>query len=485
MDDDFEIEVTDLRTGQVLKSAHDLPAPAALPPVPALPRDAGTGDFELEVQVSDLPTAPTPGEMPTTAHGILPPRQRPTRRQLIGASASAALVVVVLIGLLGGVVGKGGFTFGLFPTPMPTATLAEGADTFYMVNAVPWGQLRADGKLVSVTYIQGNPTFFTLAIGRHAIEYVAPPFSAVRCTVSVPAVQSDTCPLYSGSSSDSSQGVQISGQNQSIQPNNRGIDFGDTLTRLPPNQYQALANAVTASIAAPLGTTTVPAGDRYQGANGQVLVAAQPLQAQVFYTLNPESSPGMFGQSCTGLCDIPFGNGQPLPSGWSILANITAVWRYTESSGTTVQLPAMPVQQGLPTFQPGPPGMAMFVSVNWTGTWQISSSMTVGGDAGCFDAFEFVTAAPSFGNWVSVSSGSFNQSERAAPNPADGCLMVFQASDGQGNLTGKPLWFLYRFGFVYTANAAAHQVIPELPVASGREATLARQLAALLTQQNG
>lgn len=480
MDDDFEIEVSDLRTGKVLKTARDMPEPAIAPammpgnaPATTSVAASGAGDSDFELEVSDL-FAPGRPAAPNAPLAPLPSRApRPSRRQLIGAGASGALVLIVLFGLLGGVVGKGGFTLGLFPTPVPTATLADGADTFYMVNAVPWGRLRADGKDLSVTFSVQSVTFFNLSLGRHTIQYDAPPFPSLRCSVSVPAASSDTCPLY----------TLPSDSNQPIRDTNRGIDFGDTLSRLSPNDYQALVTLVSRSLAAPVATATVPAGGRYQGANGKVLVAATPLKAQAFYTLNTDPNTGIFGESCAGLCDIPFENGSPTgDSGWNIVATITPIWRYTDSSGTTVQLPATPQLPNSNVIQSGQPGLSMstFFAVTWTGAWQVVAQQSFGGQDGCFNADGIVNELPSFGNW---RNGGYSSSEMPAPNPADGCLLTFQASDGQGNVTGKPLWYLYRFGLLLTANDEAHRVSPELPVAVGGEATLARQLAKLLAQQ--
>jgi hypothetical protein len=81
-----------------------------------------------------------------------------------------------------------------------------------------------------------------------------------------------------------------------------------------------------------------------------------------------------------------------------------------------------------------------------------------------------------FSNWAN----GYSSTDIAAPNPADGCLTVVQGTNGAGNTVGKPAWFLYRFGVIFAANPFAHQLVPDLPVARGREATLARQLAAEL-----
>ncbi|HLZ24503.1 MAG TPA: hypothetical protein VKQ30_20505 [Ktedonobacterales bacterium] len=463
MDDDFEIEVTDLRTGQVLKAAHDPQVPTLEPA-----RTEATPEHDLEVEISHLSATPVPAGSAAWHDGLLaPPDQRPSRRRLAGALATGVLVIAVLTGLLGSVASKGGLPFGLFPTPVPSATLAAGEDTFYMVNGVPWGSLRVDGKQIDVVYSQQDPTFVTLAIGHHTIEYDAPPFPTLRCMVSMPAAKADSCPLFS-----LSRGTL----NNGILDTNRGLDLGATLAHLPPDLLQALINTAEGSLAAPVGTATVPVGGRYQGANGKVAVATEPLQAQAFYSLNTNAAVGMSGTSCAILCDIPFESGGPGNGrGWIITGNVVPTWRYTDSSKTTVQLPAHPpMPDGVASSQQGEVDELKYFSVTWESAWRVTSlSSTIGADPGCFGAMNTVQALAT----SAITTSGFSSTEIIAPNLADGCLMAIRGIDGNNNQAGKSLWFLYRFGLLFAANPAAHQIFAKLPVPIGDEATLVRRLA--------
>lgn len=477
MDDDFEIEVTDLRTGQVLKTARDLPPPSvpsmSLAPS-ALPAPAGGGgdqDSELEITSLSTTTTPTaPGQGGALPDLVLPPPgRRRSRRHIIGAIVTSALVVVVLVGLLGGVVGKGGITLGLFPTPAPTATLAPGGDSFYMADGVPWGRLLADGKLVDVSYSSQQPSIFSLSTGHHTIEYDAAPFPRMRCTVSVPAAKADSCPLFTPD-----QGWAT---NNSILDATRGLDLGAKLSRLPPESLKALVAATEQSLGAPISTTTVPAGGRYQSANGNVVVTTEPLQAQMFYILSSAPSDNMFdGQNCITLCDVPFPNGGPGDgSSWEVLANILPVWRYTTSAGTTMQLPAMPQLPNASIVRSGEPGPALFLDVTWDNAWQVQPLLNKGTDQGCFGAMQVLYQSNILGG--GQNGNGYMSTQVLAPNPADGCLLVFAVGDSNGNITGKQLWFLYRFGLIFAANPTAHQVLRGLPVATGSEEMLVGQLA--------
>src|SRR5258707_1349735 len=174
MDDDFELEVTDLRTGRTLPAATD--SASASPPA--------AGAFHW-VGAPPLGTAWKPA-------GARPPSG--TRRLRAAVVVAAALLVTVL--LLGSVPDSRTSLGALLhlPTPTPTAPLAFGADQFSAVNGVPWGVLRSDGKQVALSQAQ-TAFVFSLPRGRHTLEYRAEPFPVLRCVVSVPQAASDTCPL--------------------------------------------------------------------------------------------------------------------------------------------------------------------------------------------------------------------------------------------------------------------------------------------------
>lgn len=440
MDDDFEVEITDLRTGQALGAG---PVPLVVSP----PREAGRAQ-----------PAPSGGG--------------PSRRQVVGAVVTVALVALVLTALLSGTLGSGGMPFGLFPTPVPTATLADGADTFYLTNGVPWGRLLADGKPINVTYTQQAPAFFRLPIGRHTLEYDAPPFPRLTCVASVPGAGADTCAIFTPPQSPDSSIYGAAA---------RGLNLEATLNRLPPDELNALITATARSLTAPVGATTVPAGSRYQGASGRLTVTNEPLRAQLFYLLNTDASAtgivGLDGQKCVSLCDFSWDGGSP-DSGasgfWGIGANIAPILRYTSASGASFDLPAIPALPDAPRTS------MIFLRVTWQGAWQVAPDLNgggpAGGDAGCSIAMRALGQNLAFDNGGNGDSAT----QALAANPANGCLLVFQIMDQSGQPAGKPLRFLYRFGLVLAANSAAHRLMPALPVAIGDEAALARQLATQL-----
>jgi len=229
MDEDFELEVTDLRTGRTLPAATDS-ASASSPAVPA-------------------EDAPQPGSLSRTWKPGVAPSPGGARRLRAAVVAAAALLVTVL--LLGSVPDSLAALAALLhlPTPAPTATLMPLAGQFTAVNGVPWGVLRADGKVVSL-YSAQTLFAFSLPRGRHTLEYHAEPFPVLRCVVSVPQAASDTCPLKTAADAD----VNI------LEGAGRYLDFRCTLRALSDQQQVALEALIQRALDAMQLTTVAPSG---------------------------------------------------------------------------------------------------------------------------------------------------------------------------------------------------------------------------------
>src|SRR5260370_5380918 len=170
MDDDSELEGTDLRRGRSLPhTMSDTSASRALP-------------------TEDEPLGAT--WKPTV-------RPSPGGARWLRAVVVAAAVLLVTVLLLGSVPDSRASLASLLhlPTPTPTAPLAFGADQFSAVNGVPWGVLRSDGKPVALS--QSQAVFvFSLPRGRHTLEYRAGPFPVLRSVVSVPVSPPHTSPPF-------------------------------------------------------------------------------------------------------------------------------------------------------------------------------------------------------------------------------------------------------------------------------------------------
>src|SRR5215470_3913817 len=256
---------------------------------------------EFELEVSDLRQAGPPSQpsealdAESTSHAAADRWEWPVGTPVRGdraaradprprAAAVGALLLVVACALLLSIPNAPATLGALLriPTPMPTATLAIGADTLILEHDVPWGLLTIDGH----TTVRGSATqpsmpqgrFFPtiqLARGRHTLHYAAPPFPPLSCTISVPAMSTDTCPLTGTHARDPVHAFAAA----------RVIDLGATVQRLPADQLAALTRVtgqlLRASSAATAPTTGggVLPGESYLRADGTRAVARVPLTA--------------------------------------------------------------------------------------------------------------------------------------------------------------------------------------------------------------
>src|SRR5262249_20351671 len=131
-------------------------------------------------------------------------------------------------------------------TPTAAGPLLAGAEAIYFVDGVPWGMLHVDGRVASIPTLDQGPPTLTLGRGRHSLDYHADPFRRVRCTISVPAADSDTCPLRRDSFGSSDLGADV-----------RVIDLGATLEALPDDQRFDLMKAVSSALANIRNSATV------------------------------------------------------------------------------------------------------------------------------------------------------------------------------------------------------------------------------------
>lgn len=396
------------------------------------------------------------------------PRRLSPRRRLLGAATAAAVVVVALLVVLSGVPGGGD---GLWQTLRPpTATLAPGEDTVVFVHMAPWGALTLDGRHVdaALSNTQGGGYIdITLARGEHQLGYVAPPFPALHCRVSVPRAATDTCPLADRVLAFQFQGVSA----------RRVLDLQATPSHLPPDQYQALAHRVQQALVFAPGD--VLPGDHYLQQDGTVIAAAVRLWATLVVSLNTDDSNhfDINGEPCITLCPGSFGFATPggRPSDWDIIANVRAEWQIVDADGHVVST--------APNAQSGP--MLMVVQARWDGAW----SVTPGGPLGVQQQAFSRLCEPAISQiFALVLQGQNNQgygiSTQTGREPADGCLLTAQQLLGTPNPPGTPVssgttaTFLYRYGALIAADDNAHRRVPQLPLPSANERSIIAGFAA-------
>ncbi len=386
-------------------------------------------------------------------------RSRPTRRSALGAIVAAVLVVV----LAGAIFATRGQRIGAKTTRPPTETpmLAPGGGTLVFVDATPWGVLTIDGRQITTLPDPWNPV--TLSRGPHQLTYVAPPFPALSCTVSVPASQNDTCPLTTLSgvftapaNPDAAPGTPL----PSYPNGTRFIDLGASPHHLSAYLLNALIAATQRALDAFTSSATVEPGDHYATAGGKVAVASAAFKVTLsFQLLSPQETPRNI--PCDPFC-VGAGGTPSLVAGWHLTIYPVMQWQYTPPGSARI------------TSRQGPSaGSNVDISVNWSGSaWKVAVSPQMPNSAALEDGLLLVPSSSS------EPGGSYGSVGAALGNPAavGSATLVFGGSIDQAHAG----IVLYHNGIVLAANAAAHQLFPTLAVASPRETALAAQLAQAL-----
>ena len=356
----------------------------------------------------------------------------------------------------------------LHGTPTPTATIGPGGNFAYYENGAPWGKLALDGRSIPIDV---TPTLHLLDRGRHTLTYLADPFPPLHCAISTPAAASDTCPLdttFANRFGRPTYGARV-------------VDLGSTIERLPAAQREALIALVRSQVAYTSPVTTVRPGEHYLGNNGGSTtreMATQPLTATIQIRLqdantHTNSGPGFPTlPECVVVCLPPLNNSmRPDPTAFpnllEVWAHIKMGYHYTTQDGSVV-LDYAPLRQTQQTTWQSDSLVAVYVE--WNGQWQITlppqDNTTLQCQYGRGDLF------PSAGVYPYTLTGT-----RPAPNPTDCCLFVVRQISGN-TVFGPPILFLDRFGVLLAVGDDAHQLLPDLPVASQRETDEANAIAA-------
>jgi hypothetical protein len=270
MDDDFELEVTDLDTGETIRHplAHNAPAE------PGRDEDNEDNDNDDDNGNDDSDeVTPDPSK-----------QGRPGRRNRLRAImvAGVVLLAVALVIATNPAANSALYTvFHFFPTPAPSPTPLPGGDIVYLERAAPWGSVTLDGKMSASANPGTTISWIRLARGRHTIAVTQPPFPAMRCTISMPARLSDTCPLFSPTDN---LGEQV-GAGPDFPGGARFIDLGARFSLLPRDAQDALVAAVKAELTQPSAPVTLSPGDHYLRDDGTLAVADTTLQATFIPTL--------------------------------------------------------------------------------------------------------------------------------------------------------------------------------------------------------
>jgi hypothetical protein len=455
MDDDFELEVTDLDTGETIRHplAHNAPAE------PGRDEDNEDNDNDDDNGNDDSDeVTPDPSK-----------QGRPGRRNRLRAImvAGVVLLAVALVIATNPAANSALYTVFHFPTPIPSPTPLPGGDIVYLERAAPWGSVTIDGKRSASANPGTTISWIRLARGRHTIAVTQPPFPAMRCTISMPARLSDTCPLFSPTDN---LGEQV-GAGPDFPGGARFIDLGARFSLLPRDAQDALVAAVKAELTQPSAPVTLSPGDHYLRDDGTLAVADTTLQASFIPTLLlPTPEVASDSSSCISFCDI---SGADLGGNatWNITVSMIGSWHIATSDGQVVTESA-PMYMSDPLYEGFSGSLQVTMNLLWTGRWQVSAQNGYGGEWSPTCQTATTMASVDLEHAQITILGMNTQDGRTAEQ---GCVVEITPSDP--NASG-PIYLLYRFGVLLAANDLAHRTFPSLPQASPAEHTATQRLLA-------
>ena len=416
-----------------------------------------------------------------------PPPRRTMRRRLLVTVGCALALVLAVSGLLlstqpdpraalGSLVG--------LPTATSTAPLPLGASLFFVEHRVPWGVLSVDGKrneALDITQVQGgsaplnDPLSFVLARGRHQITYNAPPFTPLRCVVSVPAAPRDTCPL-----------AQPDDQTRRVIGSARILDLSATVDHLPALPMADLVVAATQAIGISTPPVAASTGDHYLGPDLQTHTFTQDMKVSLFR--EPwQGAPLAPLSGCQFLCPAIQADGMPEPTGvWRVTAEVREGYHYVPVSTGAAPLADGPLfwMAIADTPAQGSPIDSVSLDVTWDGAWhvKIETSNEPLCQAHVCQALVCQAASAVLANYQGASSGPAATVPQFGPmvpaaDQADGCAQSIQMMNPDGT-KGATAAILYRFGVVLTLDAASRALFPQAPQADAAEQALAQQILA-------
>lgn len=407
------------------------------------------GDDEFEV--IDLHTGAVHGEGPRRQAR----RHQNILRRLLGSLLVGCLVIASLALVLTDATAR-------FPDHLERSDVPPGADIIYLENTLPWGVLHIDARHIEAGLLEAQWVGTRLSVGRHALTYEAPPYPRLRCTLTVPAAPSDTCPFdHHPTAIDS--GHFVGGE--------RVIDLGATPDRLPPAHQADLLAAVTRALAAqgPV-TTQLASGDHFLGADERVMMADQPLIATLTFTLNRDPARALrnsgLAAPCLDLCRpvLPQG-GNARPTVWTLLVHVLGSWTYSTTEERAV-LREAPVG-----VAPLTADALALVEVRWVGHWEVTAPER--------PESALCTQLPALlGQLNRAISPDLVETYRHDPTGVGGCLAVVQTAElGAGDSSGVAALFLLHTGALIAGNAQARKLLPNIPLATRAEGALVHEIA--------
>ena len=386
-------------------------------------------------------------------------RQTPTRARVIQVGVLLALLFVV-----------GGLVFRGYLAAQPPSTTVTVDD--YSMNAAIFSNISHGTLVVNGTKLDVHPpVIVTLHSGTNTISIAAPPFRPRTCRVDLSRQSAGA----GGPSTPVESSVRVPCGSTPVQvPMEIGGKRAATLVEMPltftdlPSEHQHSVAAVIAQEIEGLALhTTVPAhqyivtGVDAQGHLTSRLTdtALHADVALVRYAGQVRTTDATCAENiCAGennprgLCGVSDASGGTAATQWRAISFGVPQWRFTTPTGATAGLsPLNLADQEL---------LQVPLQYDAAHGWRPWGAPGWGDDCDARD----IMANMQCGAGSSALSvyGSMNIAS-TGPNGIEGCdIEVLDSS-------GKFARFIWRFGVLLAADAAAHQLVPSLPVAPQAE----------------
>ncbi|MGZ3679069.1 MAG: hypothetical protein ACXWQR_10925 [Ktedonobacterales bacterium] len=380
-------------------------------------------------------------------------RQTPTRTRVIQVGVLLTLLLVV-----GGLVFRG-YQAGQ-PRPEPTAVAA--VDDFSMNVAiftnVNYGALTVNGTKLNTR----PPVIVTLRPGSNTLTISAPPFQPHTCTFDMSRQGVERAQCGSGSSGPP---LTIGGKKAST-----SITIPFTVADLPAAQQRSVVAVVAQAIDGITFHTTVPAHQYIAtgvDAHGHISshLTGEQMQADIALVRQTGQEQRMDPTCVENVCAAATMSSTPSDAPgktWTVAAFVASQWRFTTQTSASVATVATS-----PTSNMLDNEIAVALEYDAAQGWRAkgtptdifastSSTLVVVTNLECATGMALLSAYYA----RDTSDGGFV----IRPNGIEGCEFHLL------NSSGKPVAsFIWRFGVLLAADAAAHQTIPSLPVAPQAE----------------
>lgn len=287
----------------------------------------------------------------------------------------------------------------------------------------------------------------------------APPFQRHTCTVTMSSTTaSGKCPVQY----DPSSPTHIGAKSTSVR-----VIVPMTFPDLPPAQ-QGSVRALLQHTIDGIGRRMVVPANQYVATGTDALghstsrLTTEPLQAELSLAFSAIQQ----ASDCSeGICAQH--NNLSVQSQrhgtWSIFVSITTHWYFTRSDGTPIATPTPSdeiLSEATPTELP--------LTLVYDGRGWALQSAPSDTDTLPFSLVDILSHAQCNAGtsalYASFASGVAGGNSQEQANGLHGCLL--QTLDANNKPTGRYIW---RFGVLLAADAAAHSTIPSLPIAPQAE----------------